>query len=77
MALTNEFLSENSARINTIIDRAEAMGDGAPALGVLILLALTEEEWAIYTSSEGDLNVIANILGPVEERFNSAGIVTR
>lgn len=68
--MDEEFLRARADRINWLLDNAEAMGDGAAALGTLIITAATDEEYQEFRSGN------QAVLLDVERRFINAGIRT-
>lgn len=69
--MDSEFLKSRAARVNWLLDRADAKGDGAAALGTLIIFAATDEQFERFMS--GDFSGLAE----VEVDFREAGIKTK
>lgn len=68
--MDKEFLEARADRINWLLDNAETMGDGAAALGTLIITAATDEEYEEFRAGNHA------VLLDVEKRFIEAGIRT-
>jgi hypothetical protein len=71
--ITKEQLQENAERINFLVDRAKLMGDGAPCLGTIVWLCLTDDQYKKVKNEE--VSILTYMEG-VEAMLVEAGIRT-
>lgn len=68
--LTDEWLQENAARINKVVNYAETKGDVGAVLGSLILWISDEEEFDRIFH-----NLDESAVNPIVDRMRAAGVV--